>query len=89
MHAWGFLPCRAAPTDPAPAAACASSCRGTPGLLSTLGLLAAVGAAALVYVVPDDSTSLVAAQVVGASALGAAAVAALVGSSILGSLQKV
>lgn len=64
-------------------------CRGTPGLLNTLGLAAAAGAAALVYFLPDDSTGLVAAQVVGASALGAAAIAALVGSSILGNLQKV
>lgn len=63
--------------------------KGTPGLLNTLGLAAAAGAAALVYFIPDDSTGLVAAQVVGASALGASAVAALVGASILGSLQKV
>jgi hypothetical protein len=64
-------------------------CRGTPGLLSTLGLLSAVGAAALVYLLPDDTAGAVAAQVVGASALGGAAIAALVGSNILGSLQKV
>jgi hypothetical protein len=64
-------------------------CRNTPGLLSTAGLAAAVAAAALVYLVPDDSTGLVAAQVAGASALGAGAIAAFVGSSILGNLQKV
>lgn len=63
--------------------------RNTPGLLSTAGLAAAVAAAALVYLVPDDSTGLVAAQVAGASALGAGAIAAFVGSSILGNLQKV
>jgi hypothetical protein len=63
--------------------------KNTPGLLSTAGLLAAVAAAALVYLVPDDSTGLVAAQVAGASALGAGAIAAFVGSSILGNLQKV
>lgn len=70
-------------------AAVAAACRGTPGLLSTLGLAAAAGAAAVVYFVPDDTTALVAAQAVGATALGAAAVAALVGANILGSLQKV
>jgi hypothetical protein len=64
-------------------------CRGTPGLLSTLGLLAAAGAAALVFAVPDDTPALVAAQVAGAGALGAGAIAAFVGSNILGSLQKV
>jgi hypothetical protein len=42
-----------------------------------------------VYLIPDDTTGLVAAQVAGASALGAAAIAAFVGSSILGNLQKV
>lgn len=63
--------------------------RNTPGLLSTAGLFSAIGAAALVYLVPDDSTGLVAAQVAGASALGAGAIAAFVGSSILGNLQKV
>jgi hypothetical protein len=68
---------------------CCVTNRGTPGLLSTLGLLAAAGAAALVFAVPDDTPAFVAAQVVGAGALGAAAVAAFVGSNILGSLQKV
>lgn len=63
--------------------------RNTPGLLSTAGLLSAIGAAALVYLIPDDNTGLVAAQVAGASALGAGAIAALVGSSILSNLQKV
>ncbi|KAF8060503.1 Mettl20 [Scenedesmus sp. PABB004] len=62
--------------------------KSTPGLLSTLGLVAAVGAAGLVYAIPDDSQALVAAQVVGAATLGGAAIAAFVGSSILGSLQK-
>lgn len=41
-----------------------------------------------VYLLPDDSAGLVAAQVAGASVLGGAAIAALVGSNILGSLQK-
>lgn len=71
------------------ATAATAACRGTPGLLSTLGFAAAAGAAAVVYFVPDDSTGLIAAQAVAATALGAAAVGALVGSSILGSLQKV
>jgi hypothetical protein len=42
-----------------------------------------------VYAVPDDTTTLVAAQVAGAAVLGAGAIAAFVGSSVLGSLQKV
>lgn len=51
--------------------------------------MAAAGAAALVFAVPDNTPALVAAQAVGAAGLGAAAVAAFVGSNILGSLQKV
>jgi hypothetical protein len=63
--------------------------RGTPGLLTTLGYAAIFGAAGLVYLVADDSTGSVAAQVVGAAVLGGAGVAALVGAGLLADLQKI
>eukprot|EP00740_Mantoniella_antarctica_P023826 CAMPEP_0198679180 /NCGR_PEP_ID=MMETSP1468-20131203/2234_1 /TAXON_ID=1461545 /ORGANISM="Mantoniella sp, Strain CCMP1436" /LENGTH=162 /DNA_ID=CAMNT_0044417535 /DNA_START=119 /DNA_END=607 /DNA_ORIENTATION=+ len=62
--------------------------RSAPGSISALGaVVAAVGAAA-VYTIPDDSTTLVALQVVlaGACALGLGA--ALTGSSLLRKLQN-
>ena len=61
---------------------------GTPGLINTLGLVAFAAAAALVFVIADDSTAAIAAQVIGASALAGAGVAAFAGASFLEELQK-
>jgi hypothetical protein len=49
-------------------------------------LLAA--ATAVVYVVPDTDTTLLAAQAAGAGLLGVGAIGLFVGSSFLGNLQK-
>mmetsp|Transcript_26404 Transcript_26404/g.41808 ORF Transcript_26404/g.41808 Transcript_26404/m.41808 type:complete len:377 (-) Transcript_26404:206-1336(-) len=60
----------------------------TPGKLSLAGLAGILAAAGLVAAVPDDDSTLVAAQAIGALLLGAPSVGALVGSNILGGLQK-
>jgi len=63
-------------------------CRKTPGTIKNAGFALLAVAAAIVFVVPDDSGALIALQGVLALALGGGALAALAGGSILGALQR-
>lgn len=60
----------------------------TPGLLNFAGLLALAGAAATVFLVPDETTTEVVAQVVGGVLLASAGAALFSVSSILSKFQK-
>lgn len=62
--------------------------RGAPGTIFNLGLVLAVAGAGAVYAIPDDSSALVALQVVVAGAATVGFGAALTGSSLLRKLQN-
>ncbi|KAK3247567.1 hypothetical protein CYMTET_42939 [Cymbomonas tetramitiformis] len=62
--------------------------KGSPGVLTFVGLIALSAAGAVVYAVPDDTSALLLAQAVGAAVLGAGGLAALGGSAFLSDLQK-
>ncbi|GBF96712.1 hypothetical protein Rsub_09454 [Raphidocelis subcapitata] len=63
--------------------------KSTPGALSALGYVLIAAAAAVVYLVGDDTAGDIALQAFGALALGGAGVAAIVGSGLLADLQKI
>lgn len=66
----------------------AAADRSTPGALYGLATALLVAGPALVYFVPDDSTALVVAQVLGALACVVGGSAAFGGASLLSTLQK-
>lgn len=62
--------------------------RNTPGALTALGLALFAAGPALVYFVPDTSSGLIAAQVIGALVCVAGGSAAFGGANLIGALQK-
>ncbi|KAK9835177.1 hypothetical protein WJX81_003752 [Elliptochloris bilobata] len=66
----------------------AATDRNTPGALFALAVLLGLAAPAIVYLTPDSSSGLVAAQALLAGAAGAGAVGLFFGSSLIAALQK-
>lgn len=64
------------------------ACRKTPGTLKALTAALFIAGPALVYFVPDTSTPLVAAQVIGALLCVAGGSAAWGGANLIGALQQ-
>ncbi len=85
LHCLACPPALLADTAPRPVFA---SRRNTPSALFTLATVLLAAGPALVYFTPDDSTALVALQVLGALVCVAGGAAAYGGASLLASLQK-